>query len=171
MWVWESWLWRLPIIKCAGGLEGCDLEKPSLAVGKLIHTIIQFCCQHSKIMPSSSWKFTEQTYRSYRVYRVVNLVNSVQCCLQWTHIYITAAYIYLSVLTLKALKLYLWKPWRPKVFFSIWNHHKCLSQLFMIHLNTYVMGLRPLQICFTLTVLGWTLVVRIWRLQTSDSDD
>ena len=25
-----------------------------------------------------------------------------------------------------------------------WNHHKCLTQLFLIHLNTYVMGLRPL---------------------------
>ena len=27
--------------------------------------------------------------------------------------------------------------------FSIWNHHKCLSQLFPLHLNTHVMGLRP----------------------------
>ena len=31
-------------------------------------------------------------------------------------------------------------------FFSILNHHKCLRQLFPIHLNTYVMGLRPLEI-------------------------
>ena len=31
-------------------------------------------------------------------------------------------------------------------FFSILNHHKCLSQLFPIHLNTYVMGIRPLEI-------------------------
>ena len=30
--------------------------------------------------------------------------------------------------------------------FSLWNHHKCLSQLFPINLNTYVMGLRPLEI-------------------------
>ena len=29
---------------------------------------------------------------------------------------------------------------------TIWNHHKCLSQLFLLHLNTYVMGLRPLEI-------------------------
>ena len=29
---------------------------------------------------------------------------------------------------------------------SIWDHHNCLSQLFLIHLNTYVMGLRPLEI-------------------------
>ena len=27
--------------------------------------------------------------------------------------------------------------------FKIWNHHNCLSQLFLLHLNTYVMGLRP----------------------------
>ena len=33
-----------------------------------------------------------------------------------------------------------------KGFFSIWNHHKCLSQLFPIHLNTYVMGLRSVEI-------------------------
>ena len=26
------------------------------------------------------------------------------------------------------------------------NHHKCLSQLFLIHLNTYGMRLRPLEI-------------------------
>ena len=41
-----------------------------------------------------------------------------------------------------------WKPWRSKVFLkpSFWNHHECLSQLFPIHLNTYVMGLRPLEI-------------------------
>ena len=30
--------------------------------------------------------------------------------------------------------------------FSILNHHKCLIQLFQIHLNTYAMGLRPLLI-------------------------
>ena len=23
--------------------------------------------------------------------------------------------------------IFLWKPWRPKCFFSIWNHHNCLS--------------------------------------------
>ena len=31
-------------------------------------------------------------------------------------------------------------------FYSIGNHHKCLSQLFPIHLNTYVIRLRPLEI-------------------------
>ena len=30
--------------------------------------------------------------------------------------------------------------------FSIWNQHKCLSQLFPLHLNTYVMCVRPLEI-------------------------
>ena len=30
--------------------------------------------------------------------------------------------------------------------FSIWNHHKCLIHLFSLHLNTYGMGLRPLEI-------------------------
>ena len=42
-------------------------------------------------------------------------------------------------------KIFLSDPWRP-MFFSIWNHHKCLSQLFLLHLNTFVMGLRPIQI-------------------------
>ena len=31
-----------------------------------------------------------------------------------------------------------------KRFFSIWNHHKCLSFVFPLHFNTYVMCLRPL---------------------------
>ena len=33
-------------------------------------------------------------------------------------------------------------------FFSIWNHHKCLSYLFPLHLNTYVMGLQSLWIFY-----------------------
>ena len=37
----------------------------------------------------------------------------------------------------------MFKLWRPKGFFSIWNHHKCLSKVFSLHLNSYVMGLRP----------------------------
>ena len=37
----------------------------------------------------------------------------------------------------------LYKLWRPEGFFSLWNHQKCLSQLSLIHLNTYGMGLRP----------------------------
>ena len=35
------------------------------------------------------------------------------------------------------------------MFFSIRNHHNCLSQLFPIHLNTYVMGTRPLEIVYS----------------------
>ena len=41
-------------------------------------------------------------------------------------------------------EIFLYKPWNRKGFFSIWNHHKWLSQLFLIHLNTCVMGLRSL---------------------------
>ena len=33
--------------------------------------------------------------------------------------------------------------------FSIWNHHKCLSQLFLLDINTHVMGLRQLYISFS----------------------
>ena len=73
--------------------------------------------------------------------------------------------------TLKALKCFFMKTLETKGFFSIWNHYDCLSWLFLIHLNTYVMGLRPLEIFFTFAVRRKTLVVRIWRLQTSDSDD
>ena len=39
---------------------------------------------------------------------------------------------------------YFIKTLATKGFISIWYHHKCLIQLFSIHLNTYVMGLRPL---------------------------
>ena len=44
------------------------------------------------------------------------------------------------------------KTLEAKGFFSIWNkkiNHKCLSHLFPIHLNTYVIGLRPLLIFFS----------------------
>ena len=36
-------------------------------------------------------------------------------------------------------------------------HHKYLRQLFLIYLNMFGIGLRPLQIFFTPTVLGPTL--------------
>ena len=39
--------------------------------------------------------------------------------------------------TLKALKYFFYKPWRS-------DHLKCLSWLFPLHLNTYVMCPRPL---------------------------
>ena len=43
-------------------------------------------------------------------------------------------------------ELFLFKPWRLKGF-SLWKHHKCLCQLFPLHLYTYVVGLRPLYLC------------------------
>ena len=52
---------------------------------------------------------------------------------------------YAFLLTLKALHEFV-KIIATKEFFSIRNHHKCLSYLFLIHLNTYVMGLRPVEI-------------------------
>ena len=39
-------------------------------------------------------------------------------------------------------ELFLCEPYADKnVFFFIQNHPKCVSQLFLLHLNTYVMGL------------------------------
>ena len=32
-------------------------------------------------------------------------------------------------------EIYVYKPWRPKGF-AISNHHKCLSYIFPLHLNT-----------------------------------
>ena len=50
------------------------------------------------------------------------------------------------------------------MMFSIGNHHKCLGQVFPLHLNTYVMGLRPSEIFRpTLSVRGSTLYVRVVR--------
>ena len=56
---------------------------------------------------------------------------------------------------------YLYNNHEDETFFTIWNHHKCLNYLFLIHLNTYVMGLRPLEI-FSLFQCGE-------RLYTSES--
>ena len=49
-----------------------------------------------------------------------------------------------------------------KAFYSFRNHHKCFSQLFLIHLNTYVMGLQPLEI--------FSLLQFRDRLKSSESD-
>ena len=46
-------------------------------------------------------------------------------------------------LTPETLNIFI-KHMETKGLFSIWNHHKCLSQLFLIHLNTYVTDLRLL---------------------------
>ena len=50
-----------------------------------------------------------------------------------------------KILTLEAM-IFFKKTSEIKAFISIWYQHKCLIQLFLIHLNTYVMGLRPLVI-------------------------
>ena len=45
----------------------------------------------------------------------------------------------------KILEIIFYEPLRPKGFFSISNHHKWLSKLFPLNLNTYAMGLQPLK--------------------------
>ena len=52
-------------------------------------------------------------------------------------------------LTLKAMN-YFNKNLEDQRVYSIQNHHTCFIEVFMIHLNTYVMGLRPLEICLLL---------------------
>ena len=47
--------------------------------------------------------------------------------------------------TLKVLIIFK-KTMETKGIYSIWNHYKCFSYLFLLHLNTYLMGLRPLEI-------------------------
>ena len=42
--------------------------------------------------------------------------------------------------------IFLYKPWKSECFFFNLNYHKCLSQLFPLDMNTYVMGLRSLYI-------------------------
>ena len=51
---------------------------------------------------------------------------------------------------------------RSNVFFLILNHHKYLNWRFLLHLNIYVMGLRPLEIILLLQCGD--------RLSTSESD-
>ena len=81
--------------------------------------------------------------------------------------------IYYHPLPTKARRYFVKKNRNQSGFFSIWIHHKCLRQLFLIHLNTYVMGLRPLEICWFLQC-GDRLIrqnltslnVRFWRIKT-----
>ena len=47
-------------------------------------------------------------------------------------------------LTLKAQQYFYTLNQEKKGLLLIWNHHKCLSWLFLFHLNTYCMGRRPL---------------------------
>ena len=52
-----------------------------------------------------------------------------------------------------------------KHFLSIWNHHKCLSYLFPLHLNTYVMGLRSLCIFYF-----FSAGIDFWRQNLTSTD-
>ena len=75
-----------------------------------------------------------------------------------------------------------WIIWRLKAYiniytmatkglFSIWNNHKCLSYLFPLHLNTYVMGLQPLWIFnYFCRGRGSALDVRFGRLRSKYYD-
>ena len=46
--------------------------------------------------------------------------------------------------------IFSYKPWRPKRLFSIWNHRKCLSSLFSLHLNTgYLYGSTTIYILYS----------------------
>ena len=48
-------------------------------------------------------------------------------------------------------------------FLSMWNHHKCLSWLFSIHLKTSVMGLQPFYIFNTSSAgIDWSDVSDVW---------
>ena len=71
-------------------------------------------------------------------------VHTTLChCFEW-NAKINDWKISLALLDPYSAEFVLYKPWRPKVF-PIWNHHiKCFSQLFLVHLNNYAMGLRPL---------------------------
>ena len=60
------------------------------------------------------------------------------------------AYIHINLLIVQRVlfikpdntDIFLYKPWRQKSFFNL-KSSKCLSWPFPLHLNTYVMGLRP----------------------------
>ena len=53
-----------------------------------------------------------------------------------------------------------YKPWRSKRFFSISNRHKVLNWIFPLHVNTYIMGLRPLLLFNMFN--AWTVFWRCW---------
>ena len=73
----------------------------------------------------------------------------------------------------ESLLLNRWKTLETKGFILIWYHHKSLFQLFPIHLNTYVMGLRPLEIFYSYSAgIDFsrqnlrTIDVRFWWLKS-----
>ena len=63
--------------------------------------------------------------------------------------------------TLQPLK-YFWINHGHKRVFSIRNHHKCFSQLFPLHLSTYVMGLRPIEIFVLLQCGKENIFLECW---------
>ena len=69
----------------------------------------------------------------------------------------------------KALKYYVYKPWRPKSFF---NSKLCQTSYLALSASfEYICyGCTAIINIFTLTVRESILHVRIWRPQTSDSD-
>ena len=77
--------------------------------------------------------------------------------------YYAQSYVSLINLTLTTLK-YLCINYGNQRVFSIWNHHKCLSYLF---LYTYVMGLQPPEIFYSFIagIVYWRqiLTFRFWR--------
>ena len=95
------------------------------------------------------------------------------------HYFITTLKTKIEVIILDRFKPYsaelhvLCKTMETKGLFLIWNHHKCLRYLFLIHLNTHVKGLRPLEIFYFLSAV--TLFIhqnlpstdgRFWRIKT-----
>ena len=101
------------------------------------------------------------------------IADSFQLCVlgsTWYFQWMRLAWIN-CCLILQALKYF--KIIEKTKFFSTWYHHKWLSQLFPIHLNTYVMGLWPLSIYYSfnagihVTRHNLTAMdVRFWRLNS-----
>ena len=58
-----------------------------------------------------------------------------------------------------------------KGIFSIWSHHKVSTSAISDSFEYLCYGSTAIINIFTLTAQRATLVVRIWRLQTSDSDN
>ena len=122
----------------------------------------------------------------YNIRYMNNYLLLYLCVLYWQNIWIDDTWLIVLLIWLSSnvnpyhAELFLYKPWRHKGFFSIWSMYKCLSWLFLVHLNTYVMGLRPLEICWFFqrgdrlytSASESSTDVRFWvkRLNTSESD-
>ena len=112
----------------------CDVESTSL-------TLIQ---RRSNILcPIDGTRMGLICYSSYstQVWRFWQLSRRLWQ-LAWSPANTIPVYVNL---TLKALKVWYLNHGDQRILFNL-NHHKCLSQFFPLHLNTHVMGLRPLSI-------------------------